>query len=192
MRLARVAAGVLIGVAVLAGCSDSPAPANDTLPSAAPTSAEASQTLPPLGPPDFPMPPEARQQTPAGAEAFLRYYLNLYNTAQATMDAQYLRQFGKSCETCEGLASQIEDDAAAGYRYQGGQLTTDGLSPPVVQEEKAEIAFSITQAALSVTTSDGAPIDGLDFPLRASPACGAILNWSELTSSWVITQWDVG
>ncbi len=62
MRLARTAAGVLVGVAVLAGCS-SQRPANQTLPSAAPTSAEASATLPPLGPPDFPMPAAARERS---------------------------------------------------------------------------------------------------------------------------------
>ncbi|GAB3354363.1 DUF6318 family protein [Modestobacter lapidis] len=191
MRLARGAAGALIALAVLTGCS-SKAPANDTLPSAAPTSADASETLPPLGPPDFPMPAEARAQTPAGAEAFLRYYIGLYNAAQESMDTRYLKQFGRACDTCIGLSNQLEEDAKAGYRYQGGDVIVNGISPPLTRRSEAEIAFSITQAALTLTTASGEPVEDLSFPEKKNPACGAILSWSPTTSSWAMTQWDVG
>ncbi|MCU1606134.1 MAG: hypothetical protein JWP46_2599, partial [Modestobacter sp.] len=50
MRLARVAAGALVGAVVLAGCSNKE-PANETLPTPSSTTA-ASETLPPLGPAD--------------------------------------------------------------------------------------------------------------------------------------------
>ena len=70
----RLVAGLLAGGAVLSGCSEKQE-ANDSLPtaSASPTEDE----LPPLGPEDLPMPDEARTQDAAGAEAFVRYYIEL-------------------------------------------------------------------------------------------------------------------
>ncbi|MCW2535371.1 MAG: hypothetical protein JWQ26_1070, partial [Modestobacter sp.] len=136
MRLAQVAAGVLVGVAVLAGCS-SKEPANDTLPTPSATSAEASETLPPLGPADFPMPAEAREKTPAGAEAFLRYYIDIYNRAQQQLDAGPLRDLSQNCETCNALATDIENDKLANYAYEGGAVSIDTLSTPSLKKSSA-------------------------------------------------------
>ena len=189
MRLARTAAGALVGVAVLAGCS-SERPANETLPSAAPTSAEASQTLPPLGPPDFPMPPEAREQTPAGAEAFLRYYLDVYNLAQAKLDSTYMNQLSQSCQTCDRLSANIDEDARNSRMYEGGAVDVVSLTTPSVEGDKAEIAFSMKQDALTVRDSDGAILSELSAP-QASLQCGAVLTWSPQATSWILSQWDV-
>jgi hypothetical protein len=63
-------AGLVVGTTMLGGCSEK-VEANDTLPttSASQTSAE----LPPLGPPDLPMPEQAREQTAEGADALTAY-----------------------------------------------------------------------------------------------------------------------
>ena len=49
--------GAVIGASMLGGCSEKHE-ANDTLPSA--SAAETTEALPALGPPDFPVPDEAR------------------------------------------------------------------------------------------------------------------------------------
>ena len=66
--------GVVIGTALLSGCSEKHE-ANDTLPP--PSAAETTEALPKLGPADFPVPDEARTKDAAGAEAFLRYFVDL-------------------------------------------------------------------------------------------------------------------
>src|SRR4051812_10955370 len=164
MRLVRVAAAVLAGAVVLTGCSDG-GTANETLPSTSTTAAEMSEPLQPLGPPDLPMPAEAREQTPAGAEAFLRYYMDIYSWSQAHMDSSYMDQFSQGCELCDSVTKTLRDDATAGYSYEGGQITVSGSSFGLADNGRIEGSFSIAQSSLVVRGSDGA-----EFPeLGAAP-----------------------
>src|SRR4051794_21315586 len=73
-RSLRMVAGLAVATALLGGCATKHE-ASDTLPSASESS--ASPSLAQLGPADFPVPDEARTQDAAGAEAALRYYLDL-------------------------------------------------------------------------------------------------------------------
>jgi hypothetical protein len=189
MRLVRTASAAAVGVALLAGCSDG-GQANQTLPSASSSAAETSDSLPPLGPPDLPMPPEAREQTEAGAQVFLRYYMDVYTAAQATMDPSYMAGLSQACETCDRLITNIRDDAGAGYTYDGGVVTVTDVSAPAIRQDRAELAFSMTQAALTVRDSFGSAIPDLSAP-AAVLQCGAIASWSPSQVSWVLTQWDV-
>jgi len=189
MRLARGAAGTLIAVAVLAGCS-SKEPANDTLPSAAPTSAAPSETLPPLGPPDLPMPAEAREQTPAGAEAFLRYYMAIYSQAQASLDSTYMDQLSQDCTTCDRLIANMREDAHSQREYEGGEVNVMSVSTPFITGSKAEIAFSMEQSALKVRDANGVEVGELSAP-AATLQCGAVATWSATETTWVLSQWDV-
>ena len=66
--------GVVVGTTLLTGCSEKQG-ANETLPSS--SAAETSDALPEIGPADFPVPDEARTKDAAGAEAFLRYWIDL-------------------------------------------------------------------------------------------------------------------
>jgi hypothetical protein len=189
MRLVRVAAAVLAGAAVLTGCSDR-GTASETLPSSSTTAAPTSAALEPLGPPDLPMPKEAREQTAAGAEAFIRYYMDLYTAAQASMDPSYLEKFSQGCELCDGIIKTLRDDARAGYTYEGGQVTVSGASFGAPSGGRIEGAFSIEQAALAVHSVDGAALTDLGAPSE-SLNCGAIFTWSQDDVSWIFTQWDV-
>jgi hypothetical protein len=166
MRLAQVAAGVLVGVAVLAGCS-SKEPANDTLPTPSATSAEASETLPPLGPADFPMPAEAREKTPAGAEAFLRYYLDLVSR-QAGVSGGPLRDLSRDCSFCDFLADRYDEDASAGYSYEGGEIVVVDMSIPAITGEVAEFSFALSQSAIVIMSADGQPVGGRESPITST------------------------
>jgi hypothetical protein len=188
MRLVRVAAAA-VGVAVLAGCSTG-ATANETLPSTSATAAETTESLPPLGPADLLMPDAARQMTAAGAEAFLRYYMDVYNAAQGSMDSTYMDRFSEGCSLCDDIMNNLRKDATAGYSYSGGQVTVLSLSAGTIGQSSVEIAFTMNQAPLTVRADDGTAIGDLSAP-AASLNCGAILNWSDSETSWVLAQWDV-
>lgn len=186
MRLAQTAAGALVGLVVLAGCS-SGQPANETLPSAAATSAEASETLPPLGPPDFPMPPEARQQTPAGAEAALRYYLDLVSR-RGEFGGSPLRELSRDCAFCDFLANRQDEDVSAGYMVRGGQVTIEDLSAPVINGDVAEFALTLTQSAVTVVDAKGEPVEGRGEAERQTISVGASMTWSPQERAWVMNQ----
>ncbi|KGH43639.1 hypothetical protein IN07_23925 [Modestobacter caceresii] len=178
-----------VAIAVLGGCSRGET-ANETLPEAPPSATETSEALPPLGPPDLPMPPEAREQTPAGAAAFIRYYMDVYNAAQSSMDPTYLDQFSQDCSLCDSLIANIREDKAAGYTYEGGEVSVSSASFGDVRDFKVEGAFSINQAALNVEGPGGSRIDDLSAPAE-SLTSGAILTWASTDSTWILTQWDV-
>jgi hypothetical protein len=176
----------LVGVA-LAGCSAG-TQASETLPSASTSAAATSRTLEPLGPPDLPMPDEAREQTPEGAEAFLKYYMAIYTKAQAEMDPTYLRKFSQDCAFCDALTQRLHDYATSGYLYDGGAVTLTGTSLMSNADQQIEGAFTIDQEVLTIRDPNGTVVSQED---RAAYNCGAILSWSPNETSWVFTQWDV-
>ncbi len=187
LRTATIA--LLVGTALLSGCSQRQE-ASTTLPaqSAAPTT--SAEALPPLGPPDLPMPTEARAKTPEGAEAFLRYYIELYNDSLNSLDSTYLRDLSASCETCNLLVNQVDHVGAQGQRYEGGEVRVDSISMGPVVGSEVQFAFSLTQAALSVTL-EGIPIEGRNYPVRSSPGSGGILLWDDVRLTWLMNQLDI-
>ena len=188
-RLAGLAVTGLLGVVVPAGCSAEGQQASTELPPASSSSAEPTPDMPELGPPDLPMPAKARTRDAAGAEAFLRYYMDVYNHAQRTMDSTYMREFSRSCDTCDRIADDLDMDAAAGYSYEGGGVRLGAISEPSVGSSEAELVFAVQQEALTVK-ENGRPVEGLSFPPNSSTTDGAVLLWDASRSTWLITQWE--
>jgi hypothetical protein len=151
----RLVAGLAAGAVLLSGCSGQQE-ANDTLPGADASPSASEAELAPLGPPDLPMPAEARTQDAAGAEAFVRYYIDLINRTSTVMDAAPLREFSSNCEECSRIATDAENDAAAGYRYDGGKLTITWIEA-FRTGRNDRVGLVIDQAALRVTDQDGNP-----------------------------------
>ncbi len=181
-------AGLVVGSTLLAGCSEK-VEASDTLPS---TSASPTpKALPTLGPPDLPMPAEAREQTAEGADAFTRYYVEIYNYALRTLDTTYMRDLSRGCDTCDQLADQVDRVAAASQQYEGGQVRVIGSTPPYLTGDEAQLVFDISQAPLSIT-SDGVPMEGRSFPEQTTTGGGGIVQWSDDRETWIFTQWVVG
>ncbi|RBY80085.1 hypothetical protein DQ239_03050 [Blastococcus sp. TF02-09] len=181
----HVAACLLAGAAVLTGCSEKQA-ASGSLPTT--SSAEPTEdALPPLGPEDLPMPDEARTQDAAGAEAFVRYYIELINRTSTVMDAQPLRDFSDGCRDCDRIAGSIEQDAAAGKTYSGGEITVLGVGEPLMKTGTASMALQVDQAALNVLDASGA-IDQEDSSgAYLGLSGGAAVRWNESTDSWLMT-----
>ncbi|MCV2488295.1 hypothetical protein OF117_02885 [Geodermatophilus sp. YIM 151500] len=185
--------GFAAAVLVLTGCSE--APQQPAAVDAAPTSASASPTeeeLPPLGPPDFPVPDEARTQDEAGAEAFLRYYIELINRQQAVPDGQPLRDLGPDCRECHVIAQRFDDAAAAGYKLEGGQLSITSDLGTKASPNEAEIAFIARAEAAAAYGMTGTPIAGLQYPAQEALSSGLGVVWSPTDESWLVSKLTIG
>ncbi|MCZ2817388.1 DUF6318 family protein [Modestobacter sp. VKM Ac-2984] len=178
-----------MAIAVLGGCSRGET-ANETLPEAAPSSSETSEALPPLGPPDLPMPEEAREQTPRGVEEFAAYYISLINHLGNDLDAAHLRELSRNCGTCDRIAADADKDRAAGRAYRGGALSITSIGPAVLTPEGGEVAFVVDQAPLSVLDSDGRPIEDLESPQLSSLPAGLSTVWD--ADHWVVSSISFG
>jgi Family of unknown function (DUF6318) len=185
----RLVAGLAVGAVVLSGCSREQEAA-DTLPSAdAPVATE--EELPPLGPEDLRMPAEARTQDAAGAEAFVRYYIELINRTSTVMDAEPLREFSDGCRECNRIADDTDEDAAAGYSYRGGELTITYIEA-TDPDPTATVSFTVDQAALTVVDPAGQPVQGLVFQALSRMSSGATLRWDEASQTWVMVGLTLG
>src|SRR5215213_7848531 len=147
--------GLLVGTALLSGCSQK-TQANETLPSAG--ASPTTEALPPVGPVDFPVPDEARTQDAAGAEAFLRYWIDLLNRQQAIPAGQPLRDLGPDCRECLRIATAFDDAAAAGSRYEGGELGLNDVTEPQLSDDTASITFGTRVEPVTVRDSAGIPV----------------------------------
>lgn len=189
MRPVRTAVATAVAIAVLGGCS-SKETASETLPEASSSATETSEALPPLGPPDLPMPPEAREQTPDGVESFTSYYVSLINRLDNDLDAAHLRALSQECETCNRIITDADADRAAGRAYEGGALSITSIGPAVLTPEGGEVAFVVDQAPLSVLDRAGQPIAELGSPeLTALPA-GLSTRWDG--DHWVVSSLSFG
>jgi hypothetical protein len=182
----RLAAGLAAGAVALSGCSERQG-ANDTLPGADASPSASEPSLPPLGPPDLPMPAEARTQDAAGAEAFVRYYIDLINRTSTVMDAAPLREFSQSCEDCNRIASVVEEDAASGRQYSGGLITIITMGEPLIKDTTAEMAIRADVAALEVQDAAGNVLPDLSLPAYSGLNGGAAIAWSADQNAWVMT-----
>ncbi|WP_138760441.1 hypothetical protein [Modestobacter altitudinis] len=187
MRLVRVAAAAVMGVAVLAGCSGGET-ANETLPSASISAAETTATLPPLGPPDLPMPDEAREQTPAAAKAFLGYYVSLMNRSTVNLSTDALRELSPNCRTCLQYADGIDDVAHSGQVIEGADFVLNGSSDPVLTSVTAEFSMSLTQKPSRLLLQDGSALPGYDQEGVTYPGSGALLTWEPALVSWQMSD----
>ena len=187
----RLVAGLAAGAVLLSGCSGQQE-ANDTLPGADATPSASEAELPPLVPPDLPMPAEARTQDAAGAEAFVRYYIDLINRTSTVMDAAPLREFSDGCAECNRIATDAENDAAAGYSYEGGEITVTTVGRPLVQGALAEVPFRVDLARLAVVDESGQAVPELSFQAFPGLLSSAALSWSADRECWIMTQLALG
>ena len=179
--------GALIGTALLTGCA-AKQEANDTLPTASPSPTEE---LPPLGPPDFPVPAEARTKDAAGAEAFLEYYLELSDRQQVKLDGEPLRALGPECYECHRIAKAFEDVAAASHRYEGGELSLNDALEPRIDANEASLTFTVRQEAVRLVDQAGNTVDE-GLPTQPSLSSGMTLVWSQSDHGWLVKSMTLG
>jgi Family of unknown function (DUF6318) len=180
--------GLLLATALLSGCAEKQE-ARDTLPTA--SAAPTTEALPELGPADFPVPDEARTKDAAGAEAFLRYYIELINRQRAIPAGQPLRDLGPECQTCSRIARNYDDAAQAGYRYVGGELSINDSTPARLEADKATMNFAVRQEAVQRVDSAGASVDA-GQPEAPNVYSGIALIYSDADETWLVEAFDLG
>jgi hypothetical protein len=186
----RLLAGLAAGAVVLSGCSERQEAA-DTLPEADATPSASEPELPPLGPPDLPMPAEARTQDAAGAEAFVRYYIDLINRTSTVMDAAPLREFSDGCAECNRIATNTETDAAAGRNYEGGEISLEEITPAFIKDQTAEMSIRVNQARFVVLDSSQNPTEG-GSDAYTDIAGGVAVRWDSGLQSWSMINLTFG
>ncbi|MCW2698912.1 MAG: uncharacterized protein JWQ45_447, partial [Blastococcus sp.] len=124
--------------ALLNGCTEK-VEASRTLPST--SAAQTTESLPVVGPAEFPVPDEARTKDAAGAEAFARYFIELINRQQAIPAGQPLRVLGPACHDCLRIAERFDQAAEAGQRFEGGQLSMVGEPGVTFRGDSANVTF---------------------------------------------------
>lgn len=179
---------VMVGTALLSGCS-AKQEASQTLPSA--SAAESSAALPVLGPADFPVPDEARTKDAAGAEAFLRYWIELLNRQRAVPAGQPLRDLAPNCNECWRIANNYDEVAGTDRRYEGGELSLNDVTEPQFSNDEMSINFGIRQEAVKIVDASGAPVDS-GMPMQPNAGSGVTLVWSEPDKSWLVFSMTLG
>lgn len=123
---------LLFGLA--AGCGGESVTAPEPSPSVTPV-ATPSPTAVKVEPPE--LPERARLNTKAGAEAFLRHYVDLVNYAQATGETGALSAAASpGCRACAAFERRVDD-----VYGKGGTIETSGLR--VIRTSSMRVAPSI-------------------------------------------------
>ncbi|MCA0146742.1 hypothetical protein [Blastococcus sp. LR1] len=177
-----------VAAVVLSGCSEKQE-ASDTVPTAA---AETTESLPPLGPEDFPVPDEARTKDAAGAEAFTRYYIDLLRRQQDVPAGEPLRTLGPDCQECLRIARDLDEAAAANRRFEGGELSIAGEFGTALSDDRANLSFIARIEAGALVEPSGEPVDGTDAAAvdRLPSAIG--LDWSTDKKCWLVVGLSFG
>lgn len=180
--LRRRAVPLVLGLAALAGCSGS-GEAAPTLPPVRPTTAAPSVT--PAPEPGPTLPPEALANTPTGAEAFARYYIDVLNEAARTFDPGPLQAISDPrCMTCRAYIQSFEDSAAGAERYEGGHLTVRSVSGATLAEGTQQVLLDYDAEPLKVFDSNGA----LTVTNPAETNSTLVIELRRQGDSWVVLE----
>ena len=147
----RIALAALALPLLLAGCADDdPVP---RIPDASTPSASVTETSDPDDPDDPvepTLPPEAEGKGNEAAEAFVRYYYDAVNYAQATGETSGLAELGlESCTACNGGLQFIHALYERGGTNRGGEYT---LTSSEVKG-RSEVSSTVESVDLEVVTA---------------------------------------
>ncbi|WP_166133880.1 DUF6318 family protein [Nocardioides ochotonae] len=140
-----VAAAVLVAGA--AACSEDPDP--QVAPPDPPT--PTVTTTPASGPVAPTLPPEAEGDDAAAAEAFVRFYWEMADYAQATGDVSGLKALGaEGCRPCAAGVAFVEEVYDGRGSIRGGETDVSNLSTTKIKVA-GDIAY---QVRLNIRTTD--------------------------------------
>jgi hypothetical protein len=101
---------VLATVLVLSGCSSDPAPKEPD-----PSKPATTTTTPAVAVPT--LPPQASEDSPEGAAAFVKHYVDVFNYAAATGDVEELSRLSSpTCDGCQRYISKFQSIYSGGDR----------------------------------------------------------------------------
>lgn len=184
-------AAPLMGLLVVAGCSDD-SPDPQIAPTPTDTSSAASTATPdptPTGPVEPTLPPEAEGTDAAAAEAFVEFYWEMVNYAQATGDVIGLRGLGsEACEACAGGLESIVETYDRGGSISGGVVTVANadareITSRVGRAYVVEIAVETTDQVVEIPGDKGKRNQGGSLRMQ--------FVVQSIDGTWLAGRWEV-
>ena len=181
----------LLPALLLVGCSDDdpepkfgPSPSPSSVVSSSPSTSAASAPVAPT------MPAAARGSDATSAEAFVKFYWETVDYAQASGDVEPLRQLAsRTCAPCRAGVEYLEGVFEAGGRVIGGVATLKVQKSTLVQgddELDAVVKFTLT------TTPQRVDYEGTEkdehYP-GGQRVINALLRPSD--GGWVMRNWGI-
>jgi hypothetical protein len=179
MRRAVIPAVVLL--LALAGCGGDPKADPSSSPSSPSTSPVSTAPSAPV------MPEEAKADTKAGARAFVKYYIELINQAQATGDVDALATAeDPGCRSCANARQTLNSIYGTGGHIEGGEFTAS-ISEVTRRPEMNEwtVFAAVKFAPQQVVRSDGTT------SLKGGRSVMTLVV-SYVGSNWLVKQWTRG
>lgn len=130
-------------------------PTSDPAPTTASPTTELSPTTDEVsGPPE--MPDEAREYSEAGAEAFVRHYVELLNYSTQAPESGLLEPYGlDSCQSCANLAGLSADMIERGERLAGPLLEIRSIHALTSGTQTGIVTAEVTQTGVERVDQDG-------------------------------------
>jgi hypothetical protein len=179
MRALRVLAGAGVSVVLAAGCTGG----SGAAPSASTSASASVSTLPsPSVTPSATasVPAAARAHTKAGAEAFVRFYMDQVNLAWTTPDDTLLAGlYDPGCKSCSGLDEVAHDLAAKGRHYASRPVAlqrADGYAGAPAGQQLVHV--QVVQNAVDILDSSGSKVSS---DQRKDLTWDALLSWEGVT-----------
>jgi hypothetical protein len=177
-RFAAVAALVLL---LVAGCGGDPKPKSLPSPKASPSPSASASATPPL------LPDLARQNTRAGAIAFVKHYVNVLNfvTFNGNVEAARVLDAGH-CTSCNRMLGAIDSIYTKGGHVAGGAWTPTVVSDVRNPSRKgwtvdAKVSYGPQEVTRSANAQPQKYTGGgrvLTFILTFSPEGWKVSDWT--------------
>lgn len=180
---------LIVGAAMVAGgCtgggSDSAPPPTappSTSDTAAPTTSSPPATT---GSVDSDIPAAARANTPEGAEAFVRYFVEQVNRSWQTANSELVRPLASDeCTSCTAFMGTADEYKRLGHHYDGVPMAVADSIVSAFSETEGTVVFVYgEQAAAAIVDSSGATV-------RSIPAAKSnIAVTARFGDSWKVTK----
>jgi len=174
MRFGGIVLAVLL---TLGACSSDPEPRE---PKRTATSATPTATPPT-------MPAQAKEDTPEGAAAFVKHYIDVFNYASNTGDvAELSRLSSPDCEGCQRYVKLYRDTYKAGGYFKGGDWT--------IGEITLDYGPGETYADTHVNAEEGRYRESKDSDEKVgnSEDSDIAFGLSHRSEAWLMTQLGLG
>ncbi|WP_268878828.1 DUF6318 family protein [Aeromicrobium yanjiei] len=153
--------GIVLATALALGACSSSDPA--------PIEPQRSATTPTPTATAPPMPDQARQDSPEGAAAFVKHYVDVFNYAAATGDVEELtRLSAPTCEGCQSYISLITKTYGDGGYFKGGKWALSEIE--VEQSSSTRRVFAHLDAPAGTQRVDEVSEPGPTSPENAELA----------------------
>jgi hypothetical protein len=177
--MVRPVLGALAVMLALASCGGDPKADPTPTPSSPATTPVSTTPAPPV------MPEAAKANTKAGAVAFVRYYVELINHAQATGEVGQLALVAApACKSCGSVQQTVADIYGSGGHIEGGEwhatITSSARRPDL---HAWSVFTTVTYGRQKVVRSNGATeLKGgqslITFVVRHAEASWKVVQWS--------------